>query len=1089
MSNGIKFSATSESGALDVGGANLAPAQESVEDSSTYWTSIQAPPGGYTIYVDKTAQGPSIYIAVNDSALIAITNQIANATYTTTEECLLYFDTQSDKFVTNTEYPPVITDGLLLYLDAGFLPSYPRSGTTWNDISGSGYNGTFINGPTFTLNGGGGIVFDGNDDFVDTNFSTNFSTSDFTLYSWVYPEFDSDVFGRPIMTKNGDGGCNVYDFSLEYGRQSNKFSFIMDGGTGSPSLYSTIFSKNNWYNVVATREYLGGTDYKCSIYINGSLNVTTTGNFTGGNGSKMTIGNFVDCSPVGTWLGKISIAGIYNRALSDDEILQNYNVTKERFEFISTWRTSNTSTGSSTSTQVSLPLVSTGTYNMLVDWGDGTSDTITTWNQAQTTHTYSSSGDYTIKISGLCRGFRFNNGGDRLKLLSISNWGPLDISTDAAFYGCSNFNSATKDVPILSTTSMSDMFRNCTVFNGNVGNWNVSGVTNMSSMFGSAPAFNQPIGDWNVSNVTNMNGMFAFATAFNQPIGNWNVSNVTNMDSMFHNGGGTTGNFNQNISNWDVSNVTTLNRLFYNNRFNNGGSPGINNWNTSKVTIMSEVFRGNPFNQPIGNWDTSNVTTMFRMFNSSGFNQNIGSWNVSKVTSFNGMFLTAPSFNNGGSSDINNWTLNSTQNIDMTLMFFGAGAFNQNIGSWNTGNVTNMSQMFQSAVAFNQNIGSWNTGNVTNMSNMFRSCTVFNGNIGSWNTSNVTNMSNMFFGASAFNQNIGSWNTANVTNMTSMLESASAFNQNIGAWNTGNVTNMNGMFRLASLFNNGGSADINNWNTSNVISLGIAAGGMFEGTSSFNQPIGNWNVSNVTTMQRVFLGATSFNQNISSWNTGNVTNMSNMFQNASAFNQDIGGWNVSSVTNMSGMFSFASAFNQNIGSWNTSNVTNMSNMFRSAVAFNQNIGSWNTANVTTMGINQGGMFQGATSFNQDISGWNVSNVSSMQWMFVSASAFNQNLGAWQLRTAGTNLNTIFWNNGMSCANYTDTIVGWANYVFNNSNTPLSVDMAAQNGRVFATARSGGANFADAGAARTYLTTAPPTGANWSITSDSLTTNC
>ena len=162
---------------------------------------------------------------------------------------------------------------------------------------------------------------------------------------------------------------------------------------------------------------------------------------------------------------------------------------------------------------------------------------------------------------------------------------------------------------------------------------------------------------------------------------------------------------------------------------------------------------------------------------------------------------------------MNNWNVSSVTN--MKLMFFGATAFNQNIGSWNVSNVVDMDSMMRNTSAFNQNIGAWNTGNVSFMQGMFQSAIAFNQNIGSWNVSNVINMQSMFDSATAFNQNISSWQTGSVTNMKLMFFSATAFNQNIGAWNTGNVVNMEGMMRNATAFNQ----NIGSWNISNIINI------------------------------------------------------------------------------------------------------------------------------------------------------------------------------------------------------------------------------------------------------------------------------
>jgi surface protein len=192
----------------------------------------------------------------------------------------------------------------------------------------------------------------------------------------------------------------------------------------------------------------------------------------------------------------------------------------------------------------------------------------------------------------------------------------------------------------------------------------------------------------------------------------------------------------------------------------------------------------------------------------------------------------------------------------------------------------------------------------------------------------------------------------------------------------------------------------------------------------------------------------------------------------------ISDWDVSIITDFRTMFYANSNFNENLNGWNMSSASLLSDMFTSCTSFNQPLDNWDVSNV----VNLSGIFYNSAVFNQDLSGWDVSLCGTFQNMF-RLSSFNHNIGNWQIASL-TNASAMFFNSGMSTANYTDTIVGWANYVFTNG-APLNVNMGTQNGRTFDTSRSGGANFANAGAARTYLTTATPTGAGWTISGDTV----
>jgi hypothetical protein len=221
--------------------------------------------------------------------------------------------------------PKIITEGLVLSLDAGNVKSYPGSGTVWTDKSGRGNNGTLTNGPTFSSANGGSILFDGNNDLVQANAV---NSSYFTLSVWAkWVQFFPSNQGHSLVSNN-TSTSNGYMLYQGTSDPHNRVVLFVCTPSLAGLTSNTLLSTNVWYNIVGT--YDGNL---ISIYINGALDKNTpqTGTVTP-NPSSLLLGK---TSYNNTYFnGNISNTQIYNRALSASEVLQNYNATKSRFGLI-----------------------------------------------------------------------------------------------------------------------------------------------------------------------------------------------------------------------------------------------------------------------------------------------------------------------------------------------------------------------------------------------------------------------------------------------------------------------------------------------------------------------------------------------------------------------------------------------------------------------------------------------------------------------------------------------------------------------------------------------------------------------------------
>ena len=213
--------------------------------------------------------------------------------------------------------------------------------------------------------------------------------------------------------------------------------------------------------------------------------------------------------------------------------------------------------GTSNSDQFTLPLVPGQVYDFTIDWGDGTVETHNT--DTSPTHTYSSAGTYQISINGTLPRIRFNNGGDKLKLLSIDNWGSIEWnSMNSAYEGCSNLVINAPNAPDLSSaTSLSQAFKDCAALNTSLNHWDTSSIVNMSGMFRGCTIYNQSMNNWDVSAVTTFNEFLRDASAYDQSFSSWDVSSASDMTEMFENTA-----MDQDLSDWQITSLTDATEMF-----------------------------------------------------------------------------------------------------------------------------------------------------------------------------------------------------------------------------------------------------------------------------------------------------------------------------------------------------------------------------------------------------------------------------------------------------------------------------------------------------------------------------------------------
>ena len=210
--------------------------------------------------------------------------------------------------------PRIVQNGLILDVDAAVSRSYSGSGLTANGLIG-GIGGTLVNGVGFGTTNNGFFTFDGSNDYINFGNSSTLQQSSGTLSVWAKASSPGGSY-RGIIAKQGSYGLFYVTGQL----------WIYDWGANLGRSTGIDIADNTWKNVVLT--YQSGVSSGTFIYLNGVSVLTTTitiqsqgANLFGG--AEANASQFAAC--------QISTFNMYNRALSAQEVLQNYNATKGRY--------------------------------------------------------------------------------------------------------------------------------------------------------------------------------------------------------------------------------------------------------------------------------------------------------------------------------------------------------------------------------------------------------------------------------------------------------------------------------------------------------------------------------------------------------------------------------------------------------------------------------------------------------------------------------------------------------------------------------------------------------------------------------------
>jgi len=327
MPNAIKYKTGNLTGSIEKSNVALGISAQGPTSTTGWYSGLTPDSNRYVVYKTDASNTPRIFYPADDNELIRLAKQegATGANTGSAASVLSWMATQTNLMAVNKAYPNVVTDGLVYLVDSSFTPSYPTTETTVYPIENTGGvgNGTLENGVGFNSTTGA-FIFDGSDDQIPIASSNNFANIDFstgfTLMILYKIDAVTDFNGQFRCMLGVTGGSRTWNYYL-YGPSNPATTLLYHfSGQMSNGLSSAVTVTSDTYHLGVFTIVPGtsvGTYYHDGVVVSTQEAASSPSYTTAGGTQYIGRGdNF--------WKGNIAKVMIYNKALNQAEILQNY---------------------------------------------------------------------------------------------------------------------------------------------------------------------------------------------------------------------------------------------------------------------------------------------------------------------------------------------------------------------------------------------------------------------------------------------------------------------------------------------------------------------------------------------------------------------------------------------------------------------------------------------------------------------------------------------------------------------------------------------------------------------------------------------